>query len=118
MFSFRGDHVLDVFGGSGSTAIAAARAGRDSTIVDCEARFTRHGIDRLRSAERELIAAQSACHVVRAQLTREEFCEPSEGTVACGMAAPVESFTVPRTTALLDWAMAQAALKMMVETEN
>jgi DNA modification methylase len=57
MFSFRGDHVLDVFGGSATTAIAAARAGRDSTIVDCEARFIRHGIDRLRSAERELIAA-------------------------------------------------------------
>jgi site-specific DNA-methyltransferase (adenine-specific) len=57
MFSFRGDHVLDVFGGSATTAIAAARAGRDSTIVDCEARFIAHGIERLQNSEREILAA-------------------------------------------------------------
>jgi modification methylase len=57
MFSFRGDGVLDVFGGSATTAIAAARAGRDSTIIDCEGRFIAHGIERLKNAERELLAA-------------------------------------------------------------
>lgn len=39
MFSFAGDVVLDPFGGTGSTAIAAMSAGRNSLICDIEARY-------------------------------------------------------------------------------
>jgi site-specific DNA-methyltransferase (adenine-specific) len=39
MFSFAGDTVLDPFGGSGSTAIAAIRAGRSSILVEIEAEY-------------------------------------------------------------------------------
>jgi len=36
MFSFAGDTILDPFGGSGSTAVAAIRAGRNSVSVEIE----------------------------------------------------------------------------------
>ena len=36
MFSFAGDTVLDPFGGSGSTAVAAIRTGRHSVLVEVE----------------------------------------------------------------------------------
>jgi site-specific DNA-methyltransferase (adenine-specific) len=36
LFSFAGDTVLDPFGGTGSTAIAAITAGRNSVLVDIE----------------------------------------------------------------------------------
>jgi site-specific DNA-methyltransferase (adenine-specific) len=36
MFSFAGDTVLDPFGGTGSTAVAAIAAGRNSIYLDVE----------------------------------------------------------------------------------
>ena len=39
MFSFAGDTVLDPFAGSGSTAVAAIRAGRNSISVDIEEEY-------------------------------------------------------------------------------
>ena len=39
MFSFAGDTVLDPFGGSGSTAVAAIRAGRSSISVEIEEEY-------------------------------------------------------------------------------
>ncbi len=36
LFSFAGDTVLDPFGGTGSTAIAALAAGRNSILVEVE----------------------------------------------------------------------------------
>ena len=36
MFSFAGDTILDPFAGSGSTAVAAIRAGRNSISVEIE----------------------------------------------------------------------------------
>lgn len=36
MFSFAGDTILDPFGGSGSTAVAAVRAGRNSVSIEIE----------------------------------------------------------------------------------
>lgn len=39
MFSFAGDTVLDPFGGSGSTAVAAIRAGRSSILIEVEAQY-------------------------------------------------------------------------------
>jgi site-specific DNA-methyltransferase (adenine-specific) len=41
MFSFVGDTVLDPFGGTGSTAVAALETGRNSISVDCEAEYVR-----------------------------------------------------------------------------
>jgi len=39
MFSFAGDTILDPFAGSGSTAVAAIRAGRHSTSVEIEQEY-------------------------------------------------------------------------------
>lgn len=39
MFSFVGDNVLDPFGGSGSTAVAASRVGRNSVSIEIEPRY-------------------------------------------------------------------------------
>jgi len=39
MFSFAGDTVLDPFGGSGSTAVAAIRSGRNSISVEIEEEY-------------------------------------------------------------------------------
>jgi DNA modification methylase len=49
MFSFAGDVVLDPFCGSGSTSIAASRAGRNSISSDIEASYLETAIARLRN---------------------------------------------------------------------
>lgn len=56
MFSFAGDGpVLDPFGGSGTTSIAAAKAGRDSVLVDVSSAYVRNAIERVQaSPAREL----------------------------------------------------------------
>lgn len=54
MFSFPGDVVLDPFGGSGTTAIACAKAGRNSVIVDISPEYVAYATRRLHDAEREL----------------------------------------------------------------
>jgi len=57
MFSFAGDTVLDVFGGSGTTAVACAKTGRNSIYVDCCETYVASAIARVRDAHRELLAA-------------------------------------------------------------
>ena len=47
MFSFAGDIVLDPFAGSGSTAIAALRAGRSSISAEIEPKYLQHAWQRL-----------------------------------------------------------------------
>lgn len=49
MFSFAGDTVLDPFGGSGSTAIAAIRSGRNSISVEIEQAYLSKAMARLRT---------------------------------------------------------------------
>jgi site-specific DNA-methyltransferase (adenine-specific) len=49
MFSFAGDTVLDPFCGSGSTAIAACRTGRNSMSCDIEIKYVESTFDRLKS---------------------------------------------------------------------
>jgi site-specific DNA-methyltransferase (adenine-specific) len=48
MFSFAGDLVLDPFCGSGSTALAAIRAGRRSQSCDVESDYVRSAVERLK----------------------------------------------------------------------
>jgi DNA modification methylase len=46
MFSFAGDTVLDAFAGSGSTAVAAIRAGRNSVSVEVEEAYLNAAVRR------------------------------------------------------------------------
>ncbi len=50
MFSFAGDTILDPFGGTGTTAIAALNAGRNSISVEIEPKYVAMARDRLREA--------------------------------------------------------------------
>jgi modification methylase len=52
MFSFVGDIVLDPFAGTGSTSIAAARAGRNSLGIEIEPGYQKIALQRLREAVR------------------------------------------------------------------
>jgi DNA modification methylase len=55
MFSFAGDTVLDPFAGSGTTALGAAKAGRNSVSVDISAAYIANAVDRIcSSAARDL----------------------------------------------------------------
>jgi len=49
MFSFAGDTVLDPFSGSGSTAVAACRMGRNSKSSDVELKYVQDAFVRLKS---------------------------------------------------------------------
>lgn len=62
MFSFVGDTVLDPFGGTGTTAIAAIETGRNSITVEIEPSYVDHIETRLRESK---IAAKT--QVIRAQ---------------------------------------------------
>ncbi len=55
MFSFAGDTVLDPFCGSGSTAIAACRAGRNSLSSDIEPIYVNAAVNRLKAELRKPI---------------------------------------------------------------
>jgi site-specific DNA-methyltransferase (adenine-specific) len=59
MFSFAGDSVLDPFAGSGSTALAAIRAGRSSISMEVEEEYLN---DATRRAAREVATTPSQCH--------------------------------------------------------
>jgi site-specific DNA-methyltransferase (adenine-specific) len=48
MFSFAGDTVLDPFGGTGTTAVAAMNAGRNSISVEIEPKYLSMAHHRLR----------------------------------------------------------------------
>jgi site-specific DNA-methyltransferase (adenine-specific) len=49
MFSFSGDTVLDPFCGSGSTAVAACRSGRNSLSSDVEISYVNAAVSRLKA---------------------------------------------------------------------
>ena len=61
MFSFAGDTVLDPFAGTGSTAIAAIAAGRNSVSVEIDPGYVRMSGDNIREAA-ELCRAYGAIH--------------------------------------------------------
>jgi DNA modification methylase len=61
MFSFAGDTVLDPFAGSGSTAVAAIRAGRNSISVEIEEEYLNAATRRAaKEAAGRLIESHSA----------------------------------------------------------
>jgi site-specific DNA-methyltransferase (adenine-specific) len=49
MFSFAGDTILDPFLGSGSTTLAAMKAGRNSVGVEISPRYFADTLDRLKA---------------------------------------------------------------------
>jgi site-specific DNA-methyltransferase (adenine-specific) len=62
MFSFAGDTILDPFGGTGSTAIAAVAAGRNSISLDIEPLYVelaRSNLERAIAAKRETGAIEA-----------------------------------------------------------
>ena len=59
MFSFAGDKVLDPFAGSGSTAVAAIRAGRNSISVEIEEQYLNSAT---RRAADEAAKRNAPCH--------------------------------------------------------
>jgi site-specific DNA-methyltransferase (adenine-specific) len=48
MYSFAGDTVLDPFGGSGSTTVAAIRAGRNSVLVEIDGHYVNMAAHKIR----------------------------------------------------------------------
>ncbi len=61
MFSFAGDLILDPFAGSGSTAVAAIRAGRNSVSIEIEEQYLNSATRRSAAeAASRLIASHSA----------------------------------------------------------
>jgi site-specific DNA-methyltransferase (adenine-specific) len=48
MFSFADDTVLDPFGGTGTTGLAALRAGRNAMLVECDAEYAKIAKRRLK----------------------------------------------------------------------
>jgi modification methylase len=60
MFSFSGDVVLDPVAGSGSTAVAAVRCGRNSISVEVEEEYLNNAT---RRAAREAATRPSRCHI-------------------------------------------------------
>jgi modification methylase len=72
MFSFAGDTVLDPFGGTGSTAIAAAAAGRNSILVDIEPKFIEMATRNISTAigQRRMFGAVQAELIVEPQTAR------------------------------------------------
>ena len=61
LFSFAGDMVLDPFAGSGSTAVAAIRAGRNSISVEIEEQYLNNACRRAASeADNRLLETHTA----------------------------------------------------------
>jgi len=57
MFSFAGDTVLDPFGGTGTTAIAALRTGRDAILVECDPEYAKDAMKRIKAATTPRVSA-------------------------------------------------------------
>ena len=63
MFSFVTDTVLDPFGGSGTTSLAASRWGRNSISVEIDPGYHATSVKRMRSAVRKEHLAASVSRI-------------------------------------------------------
>lgn len=72
LYSCVGDTVIDLFGGIGSTAVAAALAGRRSISMDISRSYSDRAVQRLHSE------APAGINVERVDLRRSERSKPSE----------------------------------------
>jgi DNA modification methylase len=88
MFSFAGDTVLDPFVGSGSTAVAAIRSGRNSISIEIEETYL---IPAMRRAAREAAhrTDQNCTPTVIGSASRPELWDPGEIKFAVPAAGPV-----------------------------
>lgn len=88
MFSFAGDTILDPFVGSGSTAVAAIRAGRNSISVEIEETYL---VAAMRRAAREAANRpdQNCTPIVIGSASRPELPDPGEIDFAVPTAGPV-----------------------------
>jgi site-specific DNA-methyltransferase (adenine-specific) len=68
LFSFAGDTILDPFAGSGSTSVAALRAGRSSVSVEIEPKYLSLTAQRLRTEAGKLRLAGPRTAVVEADI--------------------------------------------------
>jgi len=73
MFSFAGDTVLDPFGGSGSTAIAAIRSGRNSVSYEIEAEYMKAAIERVRAEALLIRSCEATIANVSVQGAKNEY---------------------------------------------
>jgi site-specific DNA-methyltransferase (adenine-specific) len=64
LFSFAGDTVLDPFGGTGSTAVAAVATGRNSISVEIEPSY----VDAARKNIEAAVNARRTSGAIKAQL--------------------------------------------------
>ena len=69
MFSFAGDTVLDPFAGSGSTAVAAIRAGRNSISVEIDEIYLNAAVRRAAADARK---QQRDCHIATVELAQNK----------------------------------------------
>jgi modification methylase len=83
MFSFAGDTVLDPFGGTGSTAIAAINSGRNSISTDIEPEY----IEIARRNIAKTIAQVRHTGAINAELIDHAVAEQPEGTANRGVQA-------------------------------
>jgi modification methylase len=82
LFSFAGDTILDPFAGTGSTAIAAIAAGRNSTSIEIEPSF----IEIARQNIQKAVTQRRSTGAVEAELSTEKSRKRRDGA---GLAAQV-----------------------------
>ncbi len=113
MFSFAGDTILDPFAGSGSTAVAAIRAGRNSISVEIEEEYLNAAT---RRAAKEASNPLAQCHsaVVVELAPRTVFDQVASSDRDCCVAEPVLGPRKARTRGLL----AMIALSLRAKRSN
>lgn len=75
LFSFAGDTVLDPFGGTGSTAIAAIATGRNSISLDIEPSYINIAKENIRKAIKQVRTVGAIHAELNVQMTRKKRVE-------------------------------------------
>jgi DNA modification methylase len=78
MFSFAGDTVLDPFGGTGTTALAAIESGRSSVTYEVEAKYISLIMKKLSSARRLGSVVTFESRTTTADDSPESFAGPAK----------------------------------------